>query len=128
MPSKIRSLLTAGFRSRSGSARSLDSLQKRCRTPTRRPNAELRRREHLHRGRATHGSGQGQPVGHRDYGSRRTSEYGNGGRVPVLRLSTAFGAYWPRMMSSHFCTSLLCLKFAPFPVPEAAKNSLRSIT
>jgi hypothetical protein len=25
----------------------------------------------------------------------------------------AFGAYWPRMMSSHFCTSLLCSKCAP---------------
>src|SRR6478672_2986493 len=60
------------------------------------------------------------------YGSRRTSEYGNGGRAPVLRLSTAFGAYWPRIMSSHFCASLLCLNCALVPVPDASKNALRS--
>src|SRR3954467_10426708 len=38
------------------------------------------------------------------YGRRRTSEYGNGGWVPVFRLPTVIGAYCPRMMSSHFCT------------------------
>ena len=30
------------------------------------------------------------------------------------------------MMSSHFCTSLLCLNCGTRPVPVAAKNSLRS--
>jgi len=36
------------------------------------------------------------------YGRSLTSEYGNGGLVPVLRYSVVWGMYVPRMISSHF--------------------------